>query len=131
MKIILQLKKLERLANRLEKNAYKKAIRAGTALIRSDLKASAPMRSGALRQSISTKVDSARGSTVAYGVVGPRSKFVKAYNGQNVQPGRYSAPLEIGPHKRPFLQPAWQANKDKYLEAVRQVLKAEIYLELR
>ena len=122
-KIILQLQKMKQVQDRMMKGVYKKAVRAGTKLIIADLKNNVPVLSGALKKSISSKVDSAKGSTVAYGIVGPRSKFIQAFKGKIVKPSRYAAPLD---KVHPFLLPAWESNKAAYIDQVQQVVAAEL-----
>lgn len=102
------------------KNINKKAIRAGTALVLKAVRAGVPVRTGALKKSLTSKVDSAKGETNAYGIVGPKSRFKMVLaNGKVKHPSRYAAPLEKADNGRPFLLPVWNANKDKYLAAVR------------
>ena len=108
------------------KNATKRAVRAACKQIVADVKARVPIDSGALRQSISSKVDAVRGETVVYGVVGPRSKFVKVIKGKPRKPSHYAHLIEKGRFRRPFLAPAWQANSERYLETMQEVLKQEI-----
>ena len=129
-RIEVNIQRLKELPERLQKNTYKRAIRAGANVLKADIKANVATRSGALRQSITVKVDTARGETVAYGVVGPKSKYTKAWKGRTVKPSRYAAPLEKGKFKRPFLLPAWNANKSKYLAAIQAVIAKEIQTQL-
>lgn len=108
------------------KNINKKAMRAGAKLVLQAVKARVPVDSGALRQSLTTKVDSVKGETSAYALVGPRSKFVKAVGGRPKKPSRYAHLIEKGRFRRPFLMPSWQANKGRFLAEVERVTSTEI-----
>ena len=122
----LDTSKLKKLKDNLQRNIMKKAIRAGSKVMVTDLRSRVPVVSGSLKKSIASKVDSLKGSTTAYGVVGPRSKFVKMVKGKKHQPSRYAHFLEVGKFKRPFLLPAWNAKRNIYLNTVKQVIATEI-----
>lgn len=108
------------------KNINKKAMRAGAKLVVANVKSAAPSVSGALRQSIASKVDSVKNDTTAYAIVGPRSKFSKVYKGAVHRPSRYAHFLEWGKFAKPFLLPSFQANRDNYLQAIEKVYATEL-----
>jgi hypothetical protein len=111
--------KLDKLQKQL-KNIDKKSLRVGVKLIVVALRATAPKETGALRKSFTSKVDSPRGSMSAYGIAGPKSKFIMALAGKKPRhPSRYAAPLEKSPNGKPFLMPAWRGNRAAYIAAVR------------
>ncbi len=118
--------KLHALQDALQKKILKKAIRAGTKLVLAAVRGRVPVASGALKKSLTSKVDSAKGSTTVYGIVGPRSKWQKVFKGKVKKPSRYAHFIERGRFARPFLMPAFQANKQAYLNAVQDVVAAEI-----
>ena len=116
------IKKLDRQI----KNINKKAMRAGAKVVLDAVKGNVPIDSGALRQSLSTKVDSLKGEVIAYAVVGPRSRYTKAVGGQVKKPSRYAHFIESGKFARPFLMPTFQANKTAFLKTVSDVTANEI-----
>lgn len=67
------LKRIDREA----KNATKRAVRRAVKPLRTKVREDAPARTGALRKSISSKVDGRKAEDV-FAVVGPRSKYEKA-----------------------------------------------------
>lgn len=139
-------KKIALLKRGLRNRILRKAVRAGAALVRKDAKAGAPHLTGALASSISVKIGTARKSGAIYGVIGPRSDYVKkikARSGLNkkgkrigsarlaatIKPSKYAHFLEYGTiHARahPFLRPAWDGGKAGYVEAMRKVIEAEM-----
>lgn len=121
MKTKVETTKLTKLQRSL-KNLCKRAMRAGAKLVLQAVRATVPVDSGALRQSLSSKVDTVRGDTTAYGIVGPRSKFIKAVGGRNKIPAKYAHLVERGKFARPFLAPAWQSNKAAFLAKVEEVM---------
>jgi HK97 gp10 family phage protein len=109
--------KLTKLQREL-KNLNKRAMRRGVKLVLAAVRTSAPVASGALRKSLTSKVDSIKGSTSAYGIVGPKSAFKIMFRGKPKQPSRYAHFIERGKYARPFLLPAWQTNKARFLSEV-------------
>ena len=118
--------RLEFVKVQVKKRILKKAIRAGTKVIVSDVKSKVPILSGALKRSISTKVDSLKDGSVTYGIIGPRSGFTARIRNRIVKPSRYAHFLELGYHARPFLLPAWQSGKGTYLATVQNVVLEEL-----
>lgn len=119
-KVKVAMPKLTKLQRQM-KNLNKRAMRAGTKLVLQAVRQSVPVKSGALRQSLTSKVDSFKGETTAFGIVGPKSKFVKQVGRQVKKPSRYAHFIESGKFARPFLQPAWQANQGRFLAEVERV----------
>lgn len=125
-KFKLEINKLIKLQQRLEKNLYKRAVRAGAKLAVADIRGLVPVVSGTLKKSISVKVDSPKGQTQAYAVIGPRSDYTKTVNGVLKKPSRYAHFVDHGKfHTTPFIAPA-MAMSQKYLNAIQSVIKAEI-----
>lgn len=125
-RVLLEIQKLERLRQRLTKNLYKRAVRAGAKLVVADLRSRVPVVSNALKKSISSKVDSPKGETNAYAVIGPRSRYTMTVRGQVKKPSRYFHFQESGRFARPVLYPTFSAGQRKYLEAMNNVLKEGI-----
>lgn len=117
--------KLTKLQRQL-KNINKKGMRAGAKLVVQAIKAAAPVDSGALRQSIASKVDAMKGETTAYAVAGPRSSYMRAAGGWLKRPAKYAHLVERGRFARPFLAPAWQANRQPFLARVEEVVGREL-----
>lgn len=82
--------KLDKLRAAMGKRILKKAMRAGLRPVVAGMRSRVPVRSGALKKSISTKVDSKKDGLRVYGVVGPRSKFQKIVKGRVKKPSKYS-----------------------------------------
>ncbi len=118
--------KLHQLKDSLQKKILKKAVRAGCKQVIAAVRSSAPQDSGALRQSISSKVDAVKGTTHVYGVVGPRSKWTKKVGGSVKKPSRYAHFIEEGRFRRPFLVPAWQSSGKSALDTMQQVIASGI-----
>jgi hypothetical protein len=118
--------KIEKLAARLEKNLYKRAVRAGAKLCVADLRNRVPLVSGALKKSIAAKVDSPKGQTSAYAVIGPRSKYVFAKGGVKKQPARYFHFIDSGKFAKPVLYPVMAAGERNYIQAMEDVISQEI-----
>lgn len=125
-KLKLDLSRLSALKSNISRNITKKALRAGTKIVLQAVRQAVPVVSGALKKSLASKVDAKKGELVAFGIVGPRSKFVKVVRGVAKKPSRYSHFLESGRHPRPFLRPAWAATHQRAIEAMQTVLESEI-----
>jgi hypothetical protein len=126
LRVKTDFSKIQKLADRLEKNLYKRAVRAGAKLCVADLRNRVPMVSGALKKSIAAKVDSPKGQTSAYAVIGPRSQYVKTVNGIKKQPARYFHFIDSGRFAKPILYPVMAAGEQKYIRAMQEVISQEI-----
>lgn len=104
------------------KNLNKRGLRAGTKIVLKDVRARVVKKTGALKKSLTSKVDSFKGEVSAYGIVGPKSKFTMQVGTQIKKPSRYAHFIERGKFARPFLMPTWLANKDNFLKAVAKVI---------
>lgn len=125
-----------------------KSVKAGAKVIQSAAKARAPKRkgSGALRQSIGIKgVKGTKGKTLAYAVIGARtkvSKMVRTGRGNKLVkavPAKYAHLVEKGTRPRaghpgskpkPFLRPAFDSNKSRALDAAAEVFGRELQAEI-
>lgn len=125
----------------IEKTAKKraitmKAVKAGAKIVQAAAKARAPKRSGALKQSIGIKAKKgSRGKTLAFAVVGARTKVAKQFKGKTIKPAKYAHLVEKGtkPHgghpgakPKPFLKPALESQKAAVGKAILATLAAEI-----
>jgi hypothetical protein len=122
-KFDLDLSKLKTLKDNVQKKILKKAVRAGIKPLLTDLRSKVPMSTGSLKKSLASKVDSVKGETTTYGVVGPRSKWKKVVKGRMFWPARYAAPLNA---RKRFLQSTWSGGVKTYLQQVEQVIAQEI-----
>lgn len=122
-KIVADLKKFQRLRQRLVKNLYKRAVRAGAKLCVADLRNRVPVATGALKKSIASKVDTPTGETTAFAVIGPRSSFTKTINGKVKKPSRY---FHFVDNSDSILGPTFASGQSKYLDAIQQVLQRGI-----
>lgn len=142
--------RLNELSAKHAKKAIKKGIDAATKFVAADAKARVPRRTGLLKKSIGRRVQSYRGGTVVSGLVGPRRGFATVLpSGKKVNPAKYAHLVEFGRKvvvakkallladrvegvvfgkqvravaPRPFLRPAWDANKGRVTgEMVRQL----------
>ena len=115
------MKQFRKLENNVQKKAVRKALRAGGNLIRKDARNRAPVDTGELLRSI--KVRALSRSRNSFGVT------VKTGEGFFKGDQFYSGFIEFGTHKieaQPFLRPAFDANVDAVLNAVRRELRAAI-----
>lgn len=134
-----------------------KSVKAGAKVIAPAVKAGAQRRSGALKQSIGIKTAKGRRTkTAAYAVVGARTKVrkmvkrsrrgakvlavpafyahlveggTKAHARPNLETG--TAGHHPGSRPKPFLKPAFDANKGKALDAAREAAADEIAKAIR
>lgn len=118
---------LTNLTDRLQKSILKKAARAAARVVITDARQKVPVRYGALKKSLSSKVDSPRGTVKVYAIVGPRSKYTFTVKGKTIHPARYAAMVEYGPYKKPFLRPAWLASSAKATQAFNEVVASEVH----
>lgn len=124
-----------------------KSVKAGAKLVQQAAKVRAPKRkkSGALRQSLGIKSEKGkRGKTLAFAVVGARSKVVKTYKGKTIKPAKYAHLVEKGTQAhdvagkrhpgakaKPFLKPALDSEKLAAGRVMVQVLGAEVMKALQ
>lgn len=101
----------------------RKAVRAGNKIVREAMKGAVPLRTQALRVSISTKVSVSSAWLSATGVIGPRSKYVKTYKKKEYRPARYAHLVD---NAKPFLKPTLDSKKAQFVAAVNQVIADEI-----
>jgi hypothetical protein len=118
-------KKLDNLLGAVRNKHLKRAFRAATKEILQKAKGLVPVRSGALRKSLSTKVDASRDRSSVYGLVGARSKFTATYNGQKIRPSRYSHLVQ---KKTPFLTTAF--NRPQASNTINDILRKGVAEEL-
>ncbi len=120
--VTLNVGVLPLLKDRLQKNIYKKAMRAGSKAVVDDLRGTAPVVSGALKKSITNKVDSYRNGLLSYAVIGPRSKYTLKYKGELRKPSKYAHLVEA---KHPFIAPA-ASKSQTYLTVLEKVVSDEV-----
>lgn len=131
--------------------AYK-AVTAGARVVQKAAKAAAPKRkgSGALKQSLGVKAAKGkRGRSLAFAVIGPRKKIVKQIvpprgkKPRRVVPAFYAHLVELGtrPHAigtgrhpgtkpRPFLRPAYAANRNAIAAVMSRIMAVESFKAL-
>ena len=96
----------------IEKTAKKrgvtlKAVKAGAKLVQTGAKSRVVRRSGALKQALGIKPKKGtRGKTLAYAVVGARTKVVKVYKGKKTVPAYYAHLVEKGTKPHSLLRKA-------------------------
>lgn len=115
--------RLKGLGPELSKKALNQAVSAGARIIRDAGKQAAPVDTGALRNSIYTKRIKELSSTEeATYFVGARSGY--KYKSKNAD-GWYFHMVEFGTEKmqaRPFLRPAFEANKMRAYDKIKERL---------
>jgi len=119
------LKTLAKMVERLKKNAGKRAMRQACKPIVAALRAVLPRRTGALKKSISSKVDTKKGGLTAYGVVGARSKYQRG----PIRPVRYIGKLEFGTKRIPprhYIRSVWERFRRTFFSTVAAIYKQEI-----
>lgn len=104
-----------------QRKVSKKAVRAGAVVFRDAIRASAPVRTGRLKKSVSVDTDTARGSLTA----GVKFKKVRVIRKSKKGKTKQTLPfywwmIENGTSKmsaRPFVRPAFDANVKKAEDA--------------
>lgn len=100
----LDLTKLDNLKRSIRSKILRKAIRVASKGLQQQVKSSAPRLTGALKQSIGTKVVNYNQALV--GIIGPKTKYEKKKGGEIKKPFKYAGLVE---RHRPFLQPSFNA----------------------
>jgi hypothetical protein len=123
-KVIVDLSILNDFQDRLKKNVLKKAVRAGAKLAVADMRTNVAVRTGALKKSISSKVDSPKGGLISYALIGPRSAYTMKIKGTDriAKPSRYA---HFTLKTKNFLTSAI-AKTETYLKRIMDVLTEEI-----
>jgi len=130
-------KKLKDLKGRVAGSIQRKAITAGCREVQKLMKALARKGdTGALKQSIGTKVKIFRTSRTAVGIVGPRTKFEKTKQlGKLKQrtifrrPSKYAHLVDRGTRRSrafPFVNPSVQATKARAIAAMEEKAAEEL-----
>lgn len=99
---------LKALPEKIQKKVLRKAMSKATTTVSREMRAKAPVKSGALRRSIGKRTKSYQRGQTIYGVVGPRSSF--EMDGQ--KPSKYAHLVEFGSSRsspKPFARPAYQS----------------------
>lgn len=134
------LEALQKLAQ--QRAAATKAVRAGAKIVQKAAKPRAPKRkgSGALRTSIGLKAQKGkRVKTLAFAVIGARTKVVRMFKGRMIKPSKYAHLVEkgtkahtVGKRKhpgakaKPFLAPALRSSEAAVSAEMMRVLQQEI-----
>ncbi len=127
------IKELDTLKKAVQNRILRKAIRAASGILRDDLKASVPVKTGALRTSISTKIGTTRRKDV-YGLVGPRSKYQKVVKGRTYRPAWYASLLNWGTkyiRPRQVIIKSWYRKREACMVLMVKVARQEIQKTLR
>jgi HK97 gp10 family phage protein len=133
-------KKLKELGPKVAKNGLRRATSAGAAIVRNDARARAPVDTGEMKRDIMMKRErDARGgdTTGAVYTVYVRSGKKSRMAGKKRDVDRdsfYWKFLEFGTNKmaaRPFLRPAFEANKEGAIEAIGKSLDETIQAAAR
>lgn len=109
--------------NRVLRSAVTKAAR----LVKKDIKAAAPVDSGAMRASIDQKIITKNDRVTA--VIGPRKDYVKQVGSQERKPVKYTHIFEFGSKKQeaqPFVSPTWESHRADYMAKMQDVITQEI-----
>lgn len=112
---------LKELAWPAARRALRKGMRRGANVIRDEARARAPVDTGHLKRSITTRERSDEGADMRFAVEVPRGAFY----------GRF---LEYGTSKmaaKPFLRPAAEAKTEEAVSTMRDALADAIEIELR
>lgn len=132
---------LNKLDKKVSTKIARKAARAGALLIRDEAKRRVPVDTGLLKQNIVVKKFRDRGEgNVRYGIGLISSKAVYRDNKVNRRKGRvgqsyyrdktfYGHMVEFGTIKmkaKPFLRPAFETQKEKAVDVVKQTLLEEL-----
>lgn len=133
--------RLEKLDKKVAGQVVRKAAITGARLIRDEAKNRVPVDTGVLKQNIVIKRFRTRGKgNVRYGIGLVSSKAVYSNTKTNRKKGRvgksyyqdkafYGHMVEFGTRKmkaRPFLRPAFESQKEKAVDVVKNTLKQEI-----
>jgi len=119
---------INKLASDVEKQAMREAVRKASTPMLQDTRAKAPVRTGALKESLAVKVKTYKrgNNATVMAIIGPDSKFVGA-NGDT--PAKYAHLVEFGTEHsaaHPFLRPAFDATKDESQRVYAASLKPAI-----
>jgi HK97 gp10 family phage protein len=119
------LRTIKKLKDSVQKKLLKRALRKAVKPLVATAKSLVPVRTRALMSAITSKVDSARKSTVTYGIVGIKSKFRK----YNKQPSRYGHLVEFGSYKmapQKFLEPTLARHEEQFFATVKDEVAKEL-----
>jgi HK97 gp10 family phage protein len=108
--------KLHELGPKLAKSALRKALKAGAKILEDDAKSRAPVDTGALRESIKTKISMSPKNDRGSASVGPMFDLASLKKGsdkdKSQSPGVYGMIVEFGNKRQrasPFLRPAFDS----------------------
>lgn len=126
------------LVDKIQKQILLRAVTRASTPIRKAAKATAPVRTGALKKSMSTKAKRGRNKNVAFAIIGPRKSFMEVHgtisrgpkkgNPRRVVPRYYAHLVERGhrgPHPagaKPFLTNAASSAMPKALTVMKEVV---------
>jgi HK97 gp10 family phage protein len=116
----------------LQNKILRPAITKTARIAAKDMKTIAPVRTGALRISLSQKVKTARTGGI-FAIIGPRSDYTRTARGRVYRPVRYAHILETGSKFMAglhWIANTWERNKEKYLDNVRRETAVEIMKQL-
>lgn len=125
-------KTLGGLAANVQRNALRKAVSSGAAIIRNEARAIAPVDTGEMRRDVQMKRERTADSQIAtYAVYvrsGKKSRLAGKARGVE-RDSFYWRFVEFGTSKmaaRPFMRPAFEAKKNEAAEMIRDTLRQRI-----
>lgn len=125
-------RKLAKLERNTAKQIWRMAVRAGCTII---IKAARPLvatQSKTLRKSLGVRIKARRRDGAIIGLVGPRRKFQREFNGRNRRASNYAHLVERGRKRhgrvtpRPFMSRAVRQTRAAVIAAMRNKINAEI-----
>jgi len=136
------LKKLRKLPEKVRKNVIVGAVRAGAKPIVEEAKKNAPVRTGALRDSIGVKKMRTRDKNIVLFTISPmRKSIAKHFRANGV---RWSIKGEVDPYyahfvefgtkkmaAHPFMRPAYENKGEEAIDAAREYMRKRIDKELK
>jgi len=123
---------LEGMAANVQRNALRRAVSSGAAIIRNEAKERAPVRTGEMRRDIQMKRERTADAQIATYAVYVRSgkKSRLAGKARNVERDSfYWRFVEFGTSKQaaqPFMRPAFEAKKNEAVDTIKATLIARI-----
>ena len=129
-------KKLKRAFKRLGQKVEQKVLKGAAGLAMNPILSAArrlvPVRSGQLKRSLGKRARTYKGIHIVF--IGPRSGFKTLYKDRRVNPTQYAHLVEFGTVNspaRPFLRPAYDANRMAVLSRLRKEVGKRIEREVK